>query len=50
MGELHAAFSDIARATYKRAWQRGGDHPSVERVIAILRRAAGEIRDEWDRA
>ena len=50
MGELHAAFSDIARATYKRSWQRGGDHPSVELVIAILRRAAGEIRDEWDRA
>jgi DNA-binding PadR family transcriptional regulator len=49
MGELHAAFSDLAKATYKRAWHRGPDHPSVDRVVEILRRAASEIRQEWER-
>ena len=50
MGELHAAFSELARATYRRAWHRGPDHPAVGRVIEILRRAADEVRQEWDRA
>ena len=49
MGELHEAMADIAKATYKRAWHRGPDHPSVGRVIEILRKAAGDIRQEWDR-
>jgi DNA-binding PadR family transcriptional regulator len=49
MADLHSAFSDVAKATYKRAWHRGPDDPSVDRVVEILRRTASEIRQEWDR-
>ena len=50
IGELHEAMADIAKATYRRAWHRGPDHPSVGRVIEILRKAASDIRQEWDRS
>ncbi len=49
MGELNSAFARLARVTYGRAWRRGPDHPSILRVVEILRRAAEEIEREWDR-
>jgi len=50
MGELHAAFARLAATTYKRAWRRGPDHPSIRRAVEILRRAADEIDREWERS
>jgi len=48
MGELNAAFARLAAVTYKRAWRRGPDHPSLQRVVEILRRTIEEIEREWD--
>lgn len=48
MGELNAAFARLAGVTYKRAWRRGPDHPSLQRVVEILRRTIEEIEREWD--
>ena len=49
MGELNAAFARLAATTYKRAWRRGPDHPSIRRAVEILRRATEEIEQEWER-
>lgn len=49
MGELNAAVARLAAVTYKRAWRRGPDHPSISRVVEILRRATQEIEQEWER-
>ena len=48
MGELNSAFGRLARATYKRAWRKGPEHPAVKRVAAILIKAAEEIDRAWD--
>lgn len=48
MGELNAAFARLAGVTYKRAWRRGPDHPSLQRVVEILQRTIEEIEREWD--
>src|ERR1044071_943971 len=48
MGELNAAFARLAAVTYKRAWRRGPDHPSLQRVVDILRRAIDDIEREWE--
>ena len=47
MGELNAAFARLAAVTYKQAWRRGPEHPSIRRVVEILRRAVEEIEREW---
>src|SRR5580765_788039 len=49
MGELNAAIAKLAAVTYKRAWRRGPDHPSIAKVVEILRRATQEIEAEWER-
>jgi hypothetical protein len=38
----------VARATYKRAWRKGPDHPAVKRVAEILARTADEIEQAWE--
>jgi DNA-binding PadR family transcriptional regulator len=48
MGELNGAFGRVARATYKRAWRKGPDHPAVKRVAEILARTADEIEQAWE--
>jgi DNA-binding PadR family transcriptional regulator len=48
MGDLNAAFGSVARATYKRVWRKGPEHPGVKRVAEILRKTAEEIDREWD--
>jgi DNA-binding PadR family transcriptional regulator len=50
MGELNAAFARLVAGTYKQAWRRGPDHPSIRRVVEILRRAADDIEQEWERS
>jgi len=50
MADLNHAFAKLAAVTFKRAWRRGPDHPSVARVVEILRRATDEITQEWERA
>jgi hypothetical protein len=50
MGELNAAFARLAATTYKQAWRRGPDHPSIRRAVEILRRAADDIAREWEQA
>jgi DNA-binding PadR family transcriptional regulator len=47
MGELHQAFARVASVTYKRAWRWGGGHPSVPRIVEILKKAADDIEAEW---
>lgn len=50
MGDLNQAFAKVATATFKRAWRWGPDHPAMPRVIEILRTAATEIEQEWEKA
>lgn len=50
MGDLNGAFAKLASVTYKRAWRWGPDHPAVPRVIEILRKAAEEIEQEWEKS
>jgi DNA-binding PadR family transcriptional regulator len=45
MGELHAAFGRVARATYRNAWHRGPENPAIPRITAILNKAADDIED-----
>lgn len=49
MADLNQAFTRLARVTYRRAWRRGADHPSVPRIVEILKRTADEIEKEWER-
>jgi DNA-binding PadR family transcriptional regulator len=48
MGELNSAFAHLGKATYKRAWRKGPDHPAISRVAEILRKAAADIEHVWD--
>jgi DNA-binding PadR family transcriptional regulator len=48
MGELNGAFGKVARATYKRAWRKGPEHPAVKKVAEILERTAHEIEQAWE--
>lgn len=48
MGEMNSAFGNLARATYRRAWRSGPDHPALKQVAEILRRAAAEIEQAWE--
>ena len=50
MADLNHAFTRLAAVTYKRAWRRGADHPSVARVVEILKKATEEVEREWERA
>ncbi|MBL8987149.1 MAG: PadR family transcriptional regulator [Gemmatimonadetes bacterium] len=50
MADLNHAFSRLASSVYRRAWRRGPDHPSVPRIVEILKRAAEEVEREWERA
>ena len=50
MADLNHAFTKLATVTYRRAWRRGADHPSVPRIVEILKRATEEIEREWDRS
>lgn len=50
MADLNHAFTRLAGMTYKRVWRWGGDHPAVPRIIEILKRAADEIEQEWEKA
>ena len=48
MGEMNSAFGNLARATYRRAWRSGPDHPALKQVAEILRRATAEIEQAWE--
>ncbi len=50
MADLNHAFTRLATVTYKRAWRWGPDHPSVPKIVDILKRAADEIEREWEKA
>jgi DNA-binding PadR family transcriptional regulator len=50
MGEMNSAFADLARATYRRAWRSGPDHPTLKQVAEILRKAAADIEQAWEPA
>jgi len=50
MGELNSTFAKLASVTFRRAWRYGPDHPSLERVIEVLRRATDEVERAWDLA
>lgn len=47
MGDLHVAFAQVAKATFRRAWHRGPEDPALGRVAEILRRAARDIDEAW---
>ncbi len=47
MGDLHAAFGSVVKATYPRVFTKGGDHPSLPKVADILRKAAADIETVW---
>jgi DNA-binding PadR family transcriptional regulator len=48
MGELNAAFAEVATKAYKNAFRRGPGHPGIRAVAEILRRAAREIEQTWE--
>jgi DNA-binding PadR family transcriptional regulator len=48
MGEMNSAFGSLARATYRRAWRSGPDHPALKQVAEILKRATAEIEQAWE--
>jgi hypothetical protein len=47
IGELQGAFVHLAGVTFKRAWRRGPEDPTLKRVAEILRKAAGDIEQAW---
>ncbi|HET6681176.1 MAG TPA: PadR family transcriptional regulator [Gemmatimonadaceae bacterium] len=47
MGDLHRAFGKVARATFRTAWRRGPDDPTLARVAEILNRAAADVEAAW---
>lgn len=47
VGEVQEAFAKLAATTFKNAFRRGGDDPSLKRVAEILRKAAEEIDQVW---
>jgi len=50
MGEMNSAFGQLARATYRRAWRKGPDHPGLKQVAEILRKATADIEQVWEQA
>ncbi len=48
MADLNREFARLAATTYRRAWRKGPDHPSVRRVVEILKQAAAAIEKEWE--
>ena len=47
VGDVQKAFGRLAAVTFKQAWRRGPDDPSVHRVAEILQRAADEVERAW---
>jgi len=47
LGEIQGAFAHLAGTTFKRAWRRGPDDPTLKRVAEILRKAADDIEQLW---
>jgi len=47
LGEIQGAFAHLAKTTFKRAWRRGPDDPTLTRVAEILRKAADDIEQLW---
>jgi DNA-binding PadR family transcriptional regulator len=50
MGELNGAFGQVARATYRRAWRKGPEHPAIKQVAEILKKAAVDIDAAWEQS
>jgi DNA-binding PadR family transcriptional regulator len=48
VGEVQQAFARLAGVTFKRAWRRGPDDPTLKRVAEILKKAAEDIERAWD--
>ena len=48
MADLNREFARLAATTYRKAWRRGPDHPSVRRVVDILKRTTEAIEKEWE--
>jgi DNA-binding PadR family transcriptional regulator len=48
IGEVQSAFVHLARTTFKNAWRRGPDDPTLRRVAEIVRNAAEEIERAWE--
>ncbi len=47
LGEIQGAFARLAGTTFKRAWRRGPDDPSLKRVAEVLKKAADDIEQIW---
>ena len=47
LGEIQGAFANLAKVTFKRAWRRGPDDPSLKRVAEIIRKAADDVEQLW---
>ena len=47
VGEVQSEFARLARTTFRHAWRRGPDDPTVKQVAEILKRAADEIEKAW---
>jgi DNA-binding PadR family transcriptional regulator len=48
VGEVQQAFARLAGVTFRRAWRRGPDDPTLKRVAEILRKAAEDIERAWE--
>lgn len=48
LGELQGAFARLAGVTFRRAWRRGPEDPTLKRVAEILKNAADEIEQAWE--
>ena len=48
VGEVQQAFARLAGVTFKRAWRRGPDDPTLKHVAEILRKAAEDIERAWE--
>jgi DNA-binding PadR family transcriptional regulator len=47
IGEIQGAFAHLAAVTFKRAWRKGPDDPTLLRVAEILRKAGDDIEQVW---
>jgi len=43
LGELSQAFAHLASVAYAEAWRAGPNDPRVQRIVAILKRAAADV-------
>jgi DNA-binding PadR family transcriptional regulator len=48
VGEVQQAFARLAGVTFRRAWRRGPDDPTLKLVAEILRKAAADIERAWE--